>query len=90
MYEYLDRLSCKVCANKNLKELRNIRKYYPDVWEELKDYQRRTNRIYNRKLNYSVFDLEKRFDFEDERTAAGLPIKGKEFFARLKEVIENE
>ena len=89
MYEHLDRLSCKYCANKNLKELRNIRKYYPDVWEELKERQKLTYKPLKGERQ-SVFDLEKRFAFEDERIAAGLPIKGKEFFAKLKEVIENE
>lgn len=85
MYEHLDRLSCKVCANKNLKELRNIRKYYPEVWKELKDYQQRTDRLYNEKLKYSVFDLEKRFAFEEERTASGLSITSREFHRELKE-----
>ena len=83
MYEYLDRLSCKFCKNKNLKELRNIRKYYPSVWEELKDYQRRTNRAYKGE-GQSVFDLEKRFEFEDERTAQGLSITNRDFYTQLK------
>lgn len=87
MYEHLDRLSCKFCKNKNLKELRNIRKYYPDVWEELKDYQRRTDRPYK---NISVFDLEKRFELEDERTAAGLSITNREFYRELKNILEKE
>ena len=83
MYLILDRLSCKFCSNKNLKELRNIRKYYPDVWEELKDYQRRTNRPYKGK-GQSVFDLEKRFALEDERTAAGRSINNREFYQQLR------
>lgn len=84
MYELLDRLSCKVCANKNLKELRNIRKHYPSVWEELKDYQRKTDRPY-KGVGKSVFDLEKRFIFEEERLAAGLPISSRAFHSKLKE-----
>ena len=87
MYEHLDRLSCKFCKNKNLKELRNIRKYYPSVWEELKDYQRRTNRPYKGE-GQSVFDLEKRFALEDERTAHGLPINNRDFFDTLKKIID--
>lgn len=89
MYEHLDRLSCKFCKNKNLKELRNIRKHYPDVWEELKDYQKRTNRPYKGE-GQSVFDLERRFAFEDERTSAGLSITSKEFHQKLKERLSNE
>lgn len=84
MYEYLDRLSCKFCKNKNLKELRNIRKHYPEWWEELKDYQRRTDRPYKGE-GKSVFDLEKRFAFEEEREAQGLSITNREFHRELKD-----
>ena len=38
--------------------------------------------------NYSVEQLEVRFAFEEERTAKGLPIKGKTFFAELKEKLK--
>ena len=86
MYEHLDRLSCKYCANKNLKELRNIRKHYPDVWEELKDYQSRTNRPY-KGTGKSVFDLEKRFALEEEREMQGLSTTNKEFYAELKRIV---
>lgn len=85
MYKYLDRLSCKFCKNKNLKELRNIRKHYPEVWDELKDYQGRTERPY--KKEGSVFDLEKRFVLEDERTAQGLSITSREFHRELKSLL---
>ena len=84
MYEYLDRISCKFCANKNLKELRNIRKHFPEVWEEFKDYQRRTYKPFKGE-GKSVFDLEKRFAFEDERTVAGLSITNRDFHNRLKQ-----
>ena len=86
MYEHLDRLSCKFCKNKNLKELRNIRKYYPDVWEELKDYQSRTDRPYKGE-GQSVFDLEKRFEFEEERVKQGLSISNREFHQELKRLL---
>lgn len=89
MYEHLDRLSCKFCKNKNLKELRNIRKYYPEVWGELKDYQRRTDRPYKGE-GQSVFDLEKRFAFEDERKAAGLSITNREFHRELRKVLAGD
>lgn len=38
--------------------------------------------------NYSVEQLEVRFAFEEERTAKGLPIKGKDFFSELKEKLK--
>lgn len=89
MYDHLDRLSCMFCKNKNLKELRNIRKHYPEVWDKLKDYQRRTDRPYKGE-GKSVFDLETRFALEDERTAAGLSITNREFHEKLKEILQNE
>lgn len=41
LYEILDRVSCRICRNKSLKELRNIKQYLPDVWTELLDLQTR-------------------------------------------------
>ena len=84
MYEQLDRLSCKFCANKNIKELRNIRRYYPDVWEDLKTYQRKTDRPYRSK-GVTVFDIERRFEVEDEFLAQGKKLRTKEFFQALKD-----
>ncbi|MCX4363289.1 MAG: hypothetical protein OSJ74_07905 [Clostridia bacterium] len=36
-------------------------------------------------VNYSVRDLEKRFEFEEERRKRNLPIKDKGFYSELKE-----
>ena len=87
MYEHLDRLSCKFCRNKNLKELRNIKKYYSDVWEELRDYQRRTDRPY-KSNGTTIFDLDKRFDLEVKRLNNGLSITNKDFYKELKNITE--
>ena len=84
LYEWLDRVSCKFCALKNLKELRNIYSYIPEVWAELRDYQRRTNRPY-RNDGATIFDLEKRFELEWEFAAAGKSIRDKTFFDALRE-----
>ena len=89
MYKHLDRLSCMYCRNKNLKELRNIRKYYPDVWEKLKEYQSRTNLPY-RASGTTVFDLEKRFEFEEERLSKGLSISNRDFYTELKRRTDND
>ena len=83
MYKYLDRVSCKFCRNKNLKELRNIRKHYPEDWDALKDFQRKTERPF-KMSGETIFDLEKRFEFEEERMSQGKSIAGREFFAELK------
>lgn len=84
LYEQLDRVSCKFCGLKNLKELRNIYKNIPSVWNELREYQRKTDRPY-RSDGSTVFDLEKRFDLEDEFEAQGKSIRNKEFFTVLRE-----
>jgi 3''-phosphoadenosine 5''-phosphosulfate sulfotransferase (PAPS reductase)/FAD synthetase and related enzymes len=82
LYKHLDRVSCKYCALKNLKELRNIRKYYPKVWQELKGRQTRTARPYKGE-GKSVFQLEARFVFEEERLAEGLSITNRDFYTQL-------
>jgi len=87
LYKYLDRVSCKYCALKNLKELRNIRKHYPRVWDELKERQKRTSRPYKGE-GKSVFQLERRFVFEEERLADGLSITNREFYSLLSAVLD--
>ena len=83
LYDVLDRVSCWCCANKNLKELRNIYHYLPEYWGRLRDLQDRTCRPM-KGPGKSVFDLERRFILEDERLQAGMSITSRDFFARLK------
>ena len=66
LYDILDRVSCWCCANKNLKELRNIYTHLPDYWDRLKDIQSKTNRPMKGE-GKSVFDLEERFKKEGVR-----------------------
>lgn len=89
LYENLDRVSCKFCGLKNLKELRNIYYKMPDVWDELRDYQSRTYLPY-RKEGWTIFDLEKRFDLEKEFEAAGKSIRTKDFHNKLREVLNED
>lgn len=58
LYDVLDRVSCWCCANKNLKELKNIYTYLPQYWERLKNLQRRIERPF-KGPGKSIFDLEK-------------------------------
>ena len=87
LYDILDRVSCWCCTNKNLDELRNVYHLLPEYWERLKDLQRRTCRPMKGE-GKSVFDLETRFKLEDERTAAGLSIRSREFFGELAARLE--
>ena len=88
LYEDLDRVSCKFCAFKNLKELRNIYWKMPDVWDELREYQTKTHLPYKGKQG-SVFDLEVRFKLEKEFEDLGKPIRSKEFFKELDTRLNN-
>lgn len=63
LYEILDRVSCWNCANKNLKELRNIYQYLPRYWGYLKGLQERIDRPFRRDEK-TIFDLEERFKRE--------------------------
>lgn len=63
LYDLLDRVSCKYCKNKNLKELRNIYHFMPDVWQELKALQEKVKMPF--KGSQTIQDIETRFLKED-------------------------
>lgn len=65
LYSVLDRVSCWCCANKNLKELKNIYIYMPRYWNRLKGLQSRIKRPF--KKNYSIFQLESKFKAEGNK-----------------------
>lgn len=66
LYDILDRVSCVHCQNKNLKELRNIRKYLPEVWESFHEWQDKIKYPY-RSDGSTIYDLDKRFCKEDSQ-----------------------
>lgn len=86
LYDYLPRVSCWCCRNKNLDELRNYYHYMPMYWNKLKDIQGKVPNDPMKKQSGSVFDLEKRFELEDKwiRDGKGDKIRSKEFFKELK------
>lgn len=86
LYEIFHRVSCWCCPLKSLPELRNLWKQFPDLWERLKDMEHRTYRKFLK--NYTVDQLEIRFQFEEERLAAGLSINTREFHRALKEKLK--
>ena len=65
LYDLLDRVSCKYCKNKNLKELRNIYHFMPEVWQELKDLQDKVQMPF--KGDKTIHDIEERFITEDNQ-----------------------
>lgn len=83
LYDIFHRVSCWCCPLQSYDELRKLREHFPELWEKLRDWDSRTWRTFLK--NYSVEQLEIRFAFEEERLAAGLPIKGRAFFDALRE-----
>lgn len=68
LYSILDRVSCWCCCNKNLRELRNIRKYLPEYWEKLKYLQSQLEcpmKGFYKGQPRGVFELDERFARED-------------------------
>jgi len=84
IYDYFSRTSCFCCANKNLQDLRNMRQCFPEYWNKLEEYQRRTSRPF--KADASIFDLDARFQLEEEWVSKGKSIRSKAFYTELKEV----
>lgn len=70
LYEIFKRVSCWCCPLQQIGELRKLRKHFPDLWERLKDMDNRTWRTF--KPNFSVEDLEVRFQLEEEFEAKGM------------------
>lgn len=69
LYSILDRVSCWCCANKNLKELRNIYQYLPNYWDKLKylqDNLERPMKGYYKGKPKGIYELEERFRKELE------------------------
>lgn len=82
LYNIFNRVSCWCCPLQPLEELRKLKKHFPQLWEELKDMDNRTWLQFRK--DYSVEELDKRFDFEEERLAEGKSIRNREFYTELK------
>lgn len=82
LYELFDRVSCWCCPLQPLSELRILYERFPELWKELKDMDRRTWRKF--RADYSVEELEVRFELEKEFEPQGKSIRNREFFNELK------
>lgn len=65
LYDFIDRLSCWCCRNKNLSELYNIYRYFPSIWQQLKDLQAQMPEWPFYKGKEDIEDLEIRFMKKD-------------------------
>lgn len=61
LYDYLDRVSCWCCRNKNLKELRNIYEHFKPYWFALCELE---NRCEMQMKNKSLYELEDKWKSE--------------------------
>lgn len=82
LYELFSRVSCWCCPLQGLEELRVLRRNFPDLWNQLLDWESKTWR--NFRADFSADELEIRFRFEEERIQEGKRIRGKEFSQELK------
>lgn len=90
LYEHFSRVSCWCCPLQSLKELRTLRKHYPEIWAELRKLDDRAIAQFGRDSPYSHFRtkesvrmLEMRFDFEKEWAAHGWSIRSRAFYRAL-------
>ena len=88
LYEIYHRASCWCCPLQSLSELQKLYRHFPELWEQLKTWDGMTWRKF--RADYSVEELEKRFDFEEEWQNAGKPLKSKAFYSALKDRLRGE
>ena len=88
LYEKFSRVSCWCCPLQSLPGLRVLYHEFPEHWKQLKKWDNETYGQF--RIDYSVEDLEKRFDLEDAWRAAGREPKGKAFFTELKNVLKEK
>jgi len=62
LYERFDRVSCWCCPLKNLKELKSLYRYYPELWKKKKKMDEKSRNRF--RLDYKFEQLEKRFESE--------------------------
>ena len=68
LYTKFKRVSCFCCPMQGLRELRNLRKYYPELWNQMLEWDARQPKVNPGFRGYkTVHDLEKRFEYEDRQ-----------------------
>ena len=88
LYEIFRRVSCWCCPLQSLSELRKLYQNFPKLWEQLKEWDSMTWRKF--RADYSVIELEKRFDFEEQWQKAGKSLKSKAFYSALKDHLRGD
>lgn len=86
LYGIFHRVSCWCCPLQSLSELRKLRFHFPDLWKQLQYMDEHTWRSF--RSDYSVKQLDIRFNLEDEWSKQGKSVRSKAFYAELKRVLE--
>jgi len=66
LYNHFDRVSCFCCPLKSLTELYNLRKYYPEQWKQMLEWDAMIKDNKGFRGQYTVHDLENRFSNLDK------------------------
>ena len=85
LYEIFHRVSCWCCPLQPLSELRKLYECFPELWKQLRKWDDGTWQKF--RADYSVRDLEMRFELEKEWLATGKNIRCRNFYTELKERI---
>ena len=87
LYNYYERVSCWCCPLQPLAQLRILYRKFPELWATLKAWDDKSWRKY--KPEYSIAELEQRFDFEERWEKDGKECRGKDFHTALKKYMED-
>ena len=88
LYEKIKRVSCWCCPLQVLDELRVLYREFPDLWKQLEIWDEMTWRKF--RADYSVKELQIRFDMEAEWLKIGKSIHSREFYRALRERLGKE
>ena len=72
IYEDFKRVSCWCCPLQSLNELRVLYHKYPDLWERLKEMDKKSWNTF--RADYSVEQLEEKFKREDYLKKISIPL----------------
>ena len=88
LYRDFKRVSCWCCPLQSLVELRVLYRKYPKLWAQLKAWDEITWRKF--RADYSVAELEARFDFEEKWKRSAQREGTKQYYSAMKEYIKEQ
>ena len=88
LYDVFRRVSCWCCPLQPLSGLRKLYALFPELWKKLRAMDDHTWRQF--RADYSVRQLELRFQFEQQCQQAGISLTSREFFRLLKEHLQKQ